>query len=327
MPREKYKRKGNRSSWSEGDMQRALKAVKDKVISIRKAAKTFEVPYGTLQDRIRGKFDPKKYKLGRKPVFTIEQESELASHIVNMSKIFYGLTAKSIQHLAYQYAEENKITHNFNKEKKMCGKDWLYSFMRRNPILSFRKPEATSLSRVLAFNKEEVNIFFDNLQKIYDERKFEAHRIFNVDETGISNVHVPSRIAAPKGQKQVGAITSGERGQLITVVSTMSAAGHYVPPMFIFKRERMKEGLQRNGPVGAIYRCSKSGWITEDLFTEWIKHFASYTKSSKEDPVLLILDNHSTHSSLATYNFCRENGIKVVSIPPHTSHRLQPLDV
>ncbi|KAJ8940505.1 hypothetical protein NQ318_004444, partial [Aromia moschata] len=63
-----------------------------------------------------------------------------------------------------------------------------------------------------------------------------------------------------------------------------------------------------------------SGWITEDLFTEWVKHFAKFTKPNKDDPILLVMDKHSTHSNLATYNFCRNTGIKVVSIPPHTPH-------
>ncbi|XP_030753169.1 uncharacterized protein LOC115880173 [Sitophilus oryzae] len=107
----------------------------------------------------------------------------------------------------------------------------------------------------------------------------------------------------------------------------MSAAGDFVPPMFNFKRERMNVALEKNGSVGAIYRCSKSGWITEDLFLEWLKHFAQYVNISTVDPVLVILDNHATHSSLKSYKSCRENGIVLVSLPPHTSHRLQPLDV
>lgn len=122
MPRERYKRKSNRSSWTEENMQRALKAIKDKVTSIRNAARMFNVPYGTLQDRIRGKFDAKKYTLGRKSVFTTEQESELTSHIISMSKLFYGLSPQSIRQLAYQYAEENRIIHKFNQEKKWLGK-------------------------------------------------------------------------------------------------------------------------------------------------------------------------------------------------------------
>ncbi|KAI4462372.1 hypothetical protein MML48_4g00012703 [Holotrichia oblita] len=108
---------------------------------------------------------------------------------------------------------------------------------------------------------------------------------------------------------------------------SLSSSGQYIPPIFIFKRNGMKEGLDRNDPVGAIYRCSKSGWIPEELFLEWLKHFKKNVNSSKDRPVLLVLDNHSTHSSLASYNSCRESGIHLVSFPPHTSHRFQPLDI
>jgi hypothetical protein len=52
-----------------------------------------------------------------------------------------------------------------------------------------------------------------------------------------------------------------------------------------------------------------------------------HTRSSIENPVLLILDNHSSHCTLEAYKYCRENVIVVVSIPPHTSRRLQTLDV
>lgn len=39
------------------------------------------------------------------------------------------------------------------------------------------------------------------------------------------------------------------------------------------------------------------------------------------------MDNHSTHSTLEAYTFCKANGIILLTIPPHSSHRLQPLDV
>jgi hypothetical protein len=59
----------------------------------------------------------------------------------------------------------------------------------------------------------------------------------------------------------------------------------------------------------------------------WLKHFAGHTRSSIENLVLLILDKHSSHCTLEAYKYCIENGIVVVPIPPHTSRRLQPLDV
>lgn len=327
MPPKKYIRKTNRSAWSEEDMKKAVKAVEEKTNSIRKISKLHGIPYATLCDRLKNRYPSKKVKLGRKPVLSENQETELANHILKLSNMFYGLTPSKIKQLAFEYAIANQLRHNFNDEKKTCGKDWLRGFLARNPQISLRRPEATSLNRVIAFNRNDVNLFYDNLELVYEKYKFPARRIYNVDESGISGVHKPLRILAEKGRKQVGAITSGERGQTTTVVCCMSAAGDFVPPMFIFKRERMNNALEKNGPVDAIYRCSKSGWITEDLFLEWLKHFAKYVNASKENPVLVVLDNHSTHSSLKSYNFCRENGIVLVSLPPHTSHRLQPLDV
>jgi hypothetical protein len=44
--------------------------------------------------------------------------------------------------------------------------------------------------------------------------------------------------------------------------------------------------------------------------------------------VLLILDGHSTHTkSLEVIDLPREKGVILLCLPPHTSHRLQPLDV
>ena len=36
--------------------------------------------------------------------------------------------------------------------------------------------------------------------------------------------------------------------------------------------------------------CLPNGWTDADLFLEYLKHFVSYTKCSKNAPVLLILD-------------------------------------
>lgn len=98
----------------------------------------------------------------------------------------------------------------------------------------------------------------------------------------------------------------------------------YVPPMFMFPRSHMSPLLEKNGLPGSVYNWSKTGWINEDLFLTWLKHFAELTHAREDNKMLLILDNHSTHCSAEAYNFCRENGIVMVSLPPHMSHRLQP---
>lgn len=241
--------------------------------------------------------------------------------------MFYGLTAIDLRQIAFEFAEKNNIQHTFNGDKKMAGKDWLQSFLRRHPNLSLRKPEATSLGRISGFNAESVGLFFNNLDEVLKKYNFQASRIFNVDETGVTTVQVPSKIIAPKGVKQLGKAVSWERGRNITACCSISASGVYIPPMFIYPRTRMSEQLKRNGPVDAIYECSTKGWMNEELFLTWLKHFKKHAAASKENPLLLLLDNHSSHCSLSAYEFCRQNGIIMLSFPPHTSHKLQPLDL
>ncbi|CAH2218130.1 jg1082 [Pararge aegeria aegeria] len=76
--------------------------------------------------------------------------------------------------------------------------------------------------------------------------------------------------------------------------------------------------------VGAV---SGSGWINESLFVDWLHHFISYAKPSKVDSILLILNNHESHISLDAFSLCKEHGIIMLTLPPHTSHKLQPLDL
>jgi hypothetical protein len=158
-------------------------------------------------------------------------------------------------------------------------------FLKNKPTLSIRKPEATSLNRITAFTKLEVDRFFSNLLEIVNKHNFTPDRIFNIDETGITTVHKPRPIIAPKGQKQVGVATSWERRKTMIVCCAMSASGTYVPPLFTYARMRMAESLKRGGPTGSIYDCSKNGWITDEVFLIYIKHFAAFTKASQANPV------------------------------------------
>ena len=90
----------------------------------------------------------------------------------------------------------------------------------------------------------------------------------------------------------------------------------------------MKEQLMDEAPTGAIGRCSKSGWINEELFMDWFEHFVNYVQpKSRKDPTLLLFDGHSTHTkNLDLILKAEENNVVLLSLPSHCTHRLQPLD-
>jgi hypothetical protein len=173
-----------------------------------------------------------------------------------------------------------------------------------------------------------VTLFFENLKTCYEGNKFTPERCFNMDETGISAVPAGmTKIVTTKGKRTVCKVTSGEKGQTVTAGCCMSAFGLYVPPALIFSRKRMAADLFSNSPTGALALVTESGFMNSELFPEWLQHFARHSRPTKDDPVLLILDNHVSHCTLAAVVFCRENHITLLSLPPHSSHKLQPLDV
>ena len=47
-----------------------------------------------------------------------------------------------------------------------------------------------------------------------------------MDESGVTTVLKPSKVAAEKGLKQIGAITSDERGMLVTIALAVNAIGN-----------------------------------------------------------------------------------------------------
>ncbi|XP_055523893.1 uncharacterized protein LOC129717770 [Wyeomyia smithii] len=246
-----------------------------------------------------------------------------------MSECYYGLTQRDVRSLAFELAEMNQISHPFSQSEKLAGYDWLKCFLKRHPNLSLRSAENTSLARATGFNRHSVRKYFDLLEGIFADHQYPPQRIWNMDETGFSTVYTKlPKVLAKKGQHQMGAISSSERGVNTTVVLAMSASGAYLPPMFIFARHRMNDALKVGAPEGSVFTCNPSGWSTLTTCSSWFDHFLSHTRPSVDSPVLLILDGHSTHTrNLQMLEKAKKNFVRIISIPPHTSHKVQPLDV
>ncbi|GLV46159.1 hypothetical protein CBL_02875 [Carabus blaptoides fortunei] len=118
-----------------------------------------------------------------------------------------------------------------------------------------------------------------------------------------------------------------ERGEQVTFCGIIIANGNTIPPVYIFPRFRFKEAFLTGAADGSIGITSPSGWMTNEGFLEVIKHINKFTHASKENPALILLDNHDTHAKLDVILCSRDNGLVLLTFPSHTTHRLQPLDV
>lgn len=243
-----------------------------------------------------------------------------------MERALFGLTTNDVRRLAFEMAERIKVPIPFNKDSKMAGSDWLRGFLRRHPCLSIREPQGTSLNRAIDFNRSSVNKFHDLLAEELVKKNYSAQKIWNMDETGLSTVQKPGKILAPKVKRQIGKMTSGEICQITTVICAIGASGSYVPPVFVFVRKRMNDLLMTSSPAGSIGVCSNTGWTHSEIFLKWLQHFVSVTRCSPDFPALIVMDGHHSHETLETIDFARKDGITLLTLPPHSTHKLQPLD-
>nr|CAH7729490.1 unnamed protein product [Callosobruchus chinensis] len=297
-------------------------------VSLRKAAKKYGINYVSLlrykqkrnaiDDDNHGQVDITMGYVAHNRVFSEDQERILASYLIRCAEIYFGLSTKEVRKLAVE------VTMKYNLkapsswiENGMAGEEWFRSFMKRNPELSVRVAQATSLSRATSFNRYNVNAFLDNLQIVMDRDHFEPQDIYNVDETGVTTVQKPDRVVARRGTKQVGALTSGERGTLVTLAFAANALGNSIPQCSCFLESDTKSISSEMGQWGQ--------WVQE-IHQVFLKHLQKHTNASLSRKILLTLDNHSSHIHINSLDFCKDNGIVLLSFPPHCTGKLQPLD-
>ena len=83
----------------------------------------------------------------------------------------------------------------------------------------------------------------------------------------------------------------------------------------------------RGAPSGSLGLANPSGLIKSRYFAAASRHFVSCIIVSKENPEVLVMDNHSCHISKEVTDIAKDYGISLLTPPPYCSHKLHSLDV
>ena len=252
----------------------------------------------------------------------------LASTIKRFQLSGFPLTVGRVCQLAYQYATVNQIP-GFSNEQQAAGQKWLNGFLKRHSEITLRKAQNLSIARAMGANPTVISNWFELLKKIMDTCNITTlHQIWSGDETGIQNVPKEVKVLGLKKIRTFQQV-SMEQGEMSTILSFVNAAGQVCPPMVIHKSQWVQETWRMKALGDMQLAATDRGYITKSRFHHYGVSFIKYLKQEglANHKNLLIVDGHKSHLyNLPFYEVMRENNVEVLTIPPHTSHVLQPLD-
>ncbi|KAJ8728992.1 hypothetical protein PYW07_006688 [Mythimna separata] len=172
-------------------------------MSLRTAAEKYNINYVSLL-RYKRKREANNDESGESTsmgyiahnrVFTDPMEKSLSKYLMRCADIYFGLSPKEVRKLGYELAVKYNLKRPSTWDaNEMAGEDWFTAFMHRNPELSIRAAQATSMSGATSFNRVNVDAFYDNLQQVMDKNNFEPQDIYNVDETAVTTVQKPDKV-------------------------------------------------------------------------------------------------------------------------------------
>ncbi|XP_050498219.1 uncharacterized protein LOC126879210 [Diabrotica virgifera virgifera] len=329
----KTKKIGTRQffSYSEDDLKKAIEAVTQNGISRKAAARQFNVPRTTL---IRKLYSPATTprKMGPATELSEAEENVFENWVLAMARKGFPIHRQNLMLSVKKFLEETGRETKYLLNKTP-GRSWFQGFLKRHPKIKERYPEAVSKARA-AVTQDRIEAWFDEIQLFleedrYDEILLDPTRVFNADEAGFCLCPKSEKVLGPVGYKEDFYIRVSSEKEQITVMATFSADGKHVPPMLIFPYKRIPEAIAKSVPENWGLGRSDSGWMTSQVFYEYISnHFLPYLKSNNiQRPVILFVDGHRSHSTKHVSQLCDDNGIILVSLFPNTTHIMQPADV
>ena len=149
-------------------------------------------------------------------------------------------------------------------------------------------------------------------------QEYEAKNIYNCDESGLFYRVIPNRSLAFKSQECSGGKMSKER---ISVLFCANLDGSDRVPFLCIGKSHNPRSFRGHLILPTEYRAKSKAWMTNDIFTEWIRKFDS-RMSLQNRKFALLLDNCSAHpKSIGVVK-----SVKMGFLPPNCTSILQPMD-
>jgi hypothetical protein len=301
----------------------ALRAMQnDPKLSARAAGKIYSVDHQKLSRRRHSILSRRDISANSRKLTDLE-ESVLVQHILDLAAKGFPPRVSVVEDMA------NRLLAT--RDQPRVGKHWVSNFINRRPELRTRFQQKYDYQRAKCEDPEVIRGWFELVRNTIAKYGINDADIYNFDETGfmMGVISTGMVVTSSDGRTKAKRIQPGNR-EWVTVIQGVNSQGWAVPPFVIVAgKNHLASWYQNSGfPPDWVIAVSENGWTTNERGMDWIQHFDKHTKARTVGGYrLLVLDGHESHHSDEFEEYCKDNNIITLCMPPHSSHLLQPLDV
>ena len=288
--------------------------------SQRSAAKAYNIPQATFSARIRGIQNSQTSHVYQQRL-TPEQEDYLVQWILEEDARAFPPSHARTREMASRILK-------MNGDHKPIGKHWIAAFLKRNPRVASVIGRKIEAARAEGATPAQIRAFLELYEQLRVELGIQAEDIWNMDETGKAlGVCANTRVLA-SSQKKKAYYQSPENREWASIIECVSATGKKLRPVVIFKGKNLQSTWFPSTIPDWLYTTSENGWTSNAIGAEWLQRvFLPDTAPSQDRWRMLILDGHGSHVDLEFLWICKQNKVRLLFLPAHSSHVLQPLDL
>jgi hypothetical protein len=296
-------------------------------LSISAAAKKYGVGRSALSRRFNLKAASTAQYHASTRLLNNAQEKELLKYIRRLCERCLPPTPRIVANIAQEICGEEP------------SKNWSTRFVARHKDqLDARYLNTLDLARHRADSKASYEHYFGVLSARIKKYDILPENMYNMDEKGflIGRLQKTQRVFTKDLYKQGKLVGVGQDGsrEWITVVATICADGTSLSPTLIYKavssnlRDTWLDDFEPSRQ-SCYFTSSPNGWTSDELGYSWLTGlFEEETAvKAKRSWRLLFVDGHGSHVNMKFLNWCERHRILIAIYPPHSTHRLQPLDV
>ena len=209
------------------------------------------------------------------------------------------------------------------------GQGWCSHFLKRHPDLKTSRSRSPDQARRDASDPDILQAWFCLFTATTFEHGIPQCDWYDMHEKGfMKGVSDNVRVIISRNDKEAFTIQPGNR-DWVSIVACLSTTNYVLPPFIIFPGQQIQQSwTDKNIDGNTVIRVSENGWTDQEIGLEWLKHFDQHTEQSTTGRYrLLVLDGHSSHTSLDFIQYCDEHNIIALCLPPHSTHLLHPLDI